>query len=167
MAGLLKSLPFRIFSAIVSPTPLRQDFVFMTTHRRHTIFVVYRFVQMLLHTQKFVKLPPVFLPVGRLSDATGTWSMLLHTHVFLISYLAIFFSDSITSRTLLTAVFADANAMTIESCLTYCTRNGYQFAGIEFGYVSPHTHNTPETANYHRFVQPFGLSFRNVVSSLL
>ncbi|KAF8961440.1 WSC domain-containing protein [Flammula alnicola] len=42
------------------------------------------------------------------------------------------YTDSAASRTLKTASFTDVNNMTIESCIAFCTPNGYQFAGVEF-----------------------------------
>ncbi|KAF8961438.1 WSC domain-containing protein [Flammula alnicola] len=42
------------------------------------------------------------------------------------------YTDSTASRTLKTASYTDVNNMTIESCLAFCTPNGYQFAGVEY-----------------------------------
>jgi len=44
-------------------------------------------------------------------------------------------SDSTANRTLRTAAFTDVNNMTIESCIAFCTPNGYQYAGLEFSRV--------------------------------
>jgi hypothetical protein len=47
-----------------------------------------------------------------------------------------FLTDSTASRTLRTAAYTDVNNMTIESCIAFCTPNGYQYAGLEFSRAS-------------------------------
>ncbi|KAF8890280.1 WSC domain-containing protein [Gymnopilus junonius] len=42
------------------------------------------------------------------------------------------YSDSSASRTLRIAAYTDVNAMTIESCITFCASGGYLYAGVEY-----------------------------------
>ncbi|KAF8196991.1 glyoxal oxidase N-terminus-domain-containing protein [Pholiota molesta] len=42
-------------------------------------------------------------------------------------------TDTTASRTLSGDTFADGTGMTIESCINFCTTNGFVFAGTEFG----------------------------------
>ena len=69
-----------------------------TPHRRHKF---HRFMQMPLQPERFVKPILLFLALGRPLDVTGTRSILLHTHVFPISYPAILFFQWLNSKPLL------------------------------------------------------------------
>lgn len=63
------------------------------------------------------------------------------------------YRDSTSARTLKTAAFSSVDDMTIESCLSFCTPAGYNFAGVEFARVSLSTlvlyssQNSPEDRN--------------------
>ena len=69
-------------------------------------------------------------------------------------------SDSTINRTLRTAAFTDVNNMTIESCIAFCTPNGYQYAGLEFSRVG-----TLISYNVNLTAFSVSLSNRNAVCS--